>query len=234
MSTRWVPFRRSTLSIMIFAVVACSPDAIVPLRSPDVLVISVDCMRADHVGAYGYDRDTTPAIDSIARDGIFFDRAYAQANWTKPSVASLMTGLYVRNHGVVVGTDYFDAEGVHKVGANSFPLPDDIPLMSEAFRSAGYRTVGFIENSHLIPAQGFGRGFDTYEKAKPAARYLEDWLVELSPQESFHSETAGFEGLKRKTPFMGVFLANDKEGKTLEKIKEPTRAILKGRIPCIL
>jgi arylsulfatase A-like enzyme len=142
-------------------------------------------MRADHVGVYGYPRDTTPTIDAVANDGILFERAYAQANWTKPSVASLMTGLYVRNHGVVVGTDYFDEEGVHKVGADSFPVPDDLPLMSEAFLDDGYRTAGFVENSHLVPTQGFGRGFEIYERVKPAAFALIGWLGELLPDESF-------------------------------------------------
>jgi arylsulfatase A-like enzyme len=96
-----------------------------------------------------------------------------------------MTSLYVRNHGVVVGTDYFDDEGVHKVGANSFPLPDDIPLLSEAFSSIGYRTAGFIENSQINEAQGFGRGFDVYEKVKPAAGRLQEWLRTLTVDEPF-------------------------------------------------
>jgi arylsulfatase A-like enzyme len=152
---------------------------------PDVLVVSVDCMRADHVGAYGYHRDTTPAIDSIASDGIRFERAYAQANWTKPSVASLMTGLYVRHHGVVIGTDWFDAEGVHTVGRNTFPLPSDLPTLAESFRDDGYRTAGFVENSHVVPEMGFGRGFLVYEHTTPASSRLEAWLSDLSDDESF-------------------------------------------------
>ncbi|MGD8282181.1 MAG: sulfatase [Gemmatimonadota bacterium] len=172
--------------------VSCSPDVgedapqtTAARTRPDVLVISVDCMRADHVGAYGYERDTTPAIDAIARDGIRFERAYAQANWTKPSVASLMTGLYVRHHGVVIGTDWFDDRGVHTVGRDSFPLPPDLPTLAESFRKVGYRTAGFIENSHIVPEMGFGRGFDVYEKAKPAADHLAAWLSELAEDEAF-------------------------------------------------
>lgn len=183
---------RLLLGLCWILLAACSSDSgrettpvAVTRPRPDVLVISVDCMRADHVGAYGYDRDTTPAIDSIARDGIRFDRAYAQANWTKPSVASLMTGLYVRNHGVVVGTDWFDDEGVHQVGRDSFPLPEDLPTMAESFRDDGYRTAGFVENSHIVPEMGFGRGFTTYEKAKPAADHLAAWLSDLAEDESF-------------------------------------------------
>jgi len=187
------------VSLTLTTLVSCSPietedgevgtttsagSSSTPLAS-DVIIISIDCMRADHVGAYGYERNTTPVIDSIARDGIRFDRAYAQANWTKPSVASLMTGLYVRNHGVVVGTDYFDEEGHHKVGSNSFPLPSDLPLISEAFREIGYETAGFVENSHLVPGQGFARGFDTYEKVKPAAKRLQKWISALESEAPF-------------------------------------------------
>lgn len=137
------------------------------------------------MSAYGYARETTPAIDSIARDGFLFERAYAQSNWTKPSVASLLTGLYVRRHGVVVGTDYFDDAGRHIVAGNSFPLPEDLPMISEAFADAAYRTAGFVENSHIVPEQGFGRGFEIYEKVGPASRALRKWLDELDDDERF-------------------------------------------------
>ncbi len=62
-------------------------------------MIVVDTLRADHVGAYGYARDTTPNVDALAGEAIRFERAYATAPWTQPSVASLMTGLYPSSHG---------------------------------------------------------------------------------------------------------------------------------------
>ena len=71
----------------------------------NVLVVLIDTLRADHLGAYGYPRPTSPNFDALAGDSVVFDRATAQAAWTKPSVASLMTGVYVHKHGVVSNRD---------------------------------------------------------------------------------------------------------------------------------
>ena len=69
------------------------------------MVVLIDTLRADHLGAYGYDRPTSPNFDALARDSVVFDRTTAQAAWTKPSVASLMTGVFVHKHGVVSSRD---------------------------------------------------------------------------------------------------------------------------------
>ena len=63
-------------------------------RRPNVIIYLVDTLRADHLGVYGYDRDTSPVLDRWATGGVVFERAYAPCSWTKPSVATLFTGLY--------------------------------------------------------------------------------------------------------------------------------------------
>jgi hypothetical protein len=71
----------------------------------NIMLVLIDTLRADHLGAYGYDRPTSPNFDKLARDSVVFDRTTSQAAWTKPSVASLMTGVFVHKHGVVSSRD---------------------------------------------------------------------------------------------------------------------------------
>ena len=70
---------------------------------PNVLLVVMDCLRADHVGAYGYPRPTTPTLDRLASEGIRFESAYANGTWTKPSMATLFSGLYPSEHGLLRG-----------------------------------------------------------------------------------------------------------------------------------
>ena len=67
--------------------------------SESVILITIDALRASNLSAYGYSRPTTPAMDALAREGILFERYYANSNWTRPSTASLMTGLLPSEHG---------------------------------------------------------------------------------------------------------------------------------------
>ncbi len=118
---------------------------------PNVLVILIDTLRADHLGVYGYQRPTSPRIDQLAREGVVFDRAVAQATWTKPSVASLFTGRYVHRHGVIRSRD---------------TLAADLPTLASTLDAAGYRTAGFSANPWITPEFRFSRGFDHYESGR--------------------------------------------------------------------
>jgi arylsulfatase A-like enzyme len=117
---------------------------------PNVLVYLVDCLRADHVAAYGYRRATTPAIDALARDGVLFEKSYACAGWTKASVGCLFSSLYPAQHGAR-GPD----------GA----LGADLPTLADAFRGAGYLTAAFVANPIVDGGFGFDRGFDRFYQA---------------------------------------------------------------------
>ncbi len=67
---------------------------------PDIILITVDTLRADHTQAYGYDRPTSPWLSRLARQGVLFERAYGGSSWTVPSMATIFTGLYLFQHGV--------------------------------------------------------------------------------------------------------------------------------------
>ncbi len=126
-------------------------------NSPDIILISIDTLRSDRLGAYGYARDTSPFMDSIAGDGILFKNAFSTSSWTAPAMVSLMTSRYPYAHGVVHG---LVAKGRVE---HQEAIPGDLPLVAERLRAAGYTTFGISSNRHLSSELGFGRGFDHYE-----------------------------------------------------------------------
>lgn len=126
----------------------CAPlssEAATPAPRPDVVVYLIDTLRADHLGTYGYERDTSPTLDRFASEGVVFENAYAQSSWTKASVGSLFTGLLPSRHGAV---------------RRDQRLRDEATTIAEHLRAAGYRTAAFVSNPNVLPVFGFGQGFD--------------------------------------------------------------------------
>lgn len=119
--------------------------------SPNVLLIVLDTVRADHLSSYGYPRPTTPFLDQVGREGVLFERAYATSSWTLPSHVSMFTGMYPSEHGATkIGT--FEAVDEH------------LPVLAEALHQKGYVTAGFVSNTYyLMPWLGVSRGFSHYE-----------------------------------------------------------------------
>ena len=72
-------------------------------NTQNVVILLLDCVRADHIGAYGYPRPTTPNLDALATDAVLFEQAISQSNWTKPSIVSLFTGTYLSQHLITDG-----------------------------------------------------------------------------------------------------------------------------------
>ncbi len=118
---------------------------------PNLVLILVDTLRADHLGTYGYERPTSPRIDALANEGIRFERAISQAAWTKPSVASLFTGRFVHEHGVIRNLD---------------ALGDELPTLASRLDDAGYRTAAFSANPWITPEFRFSRGFEEFESGR--------------------------------------------------------------------
>ncbi len=114
---------------------------------PNVVVVSLDTLRARSVGLYGYARDTTPFLDALAREAAVFEDAITTSVTTGPSHMSLFTGLYPVNHGLRTGLDY--------------KLPD-VATLASRLREAGYQTAAFTENGYIVRMRGFGEGFARY------------------------------------------------------------------------
>jgi choline-sulfatase len=118
----------------------------------NVLLITIDSLRADHVGAYGDADARTPTLDALAAGGVRFDRAYASAPLTLPSHASLLTGRHPPHHGA-------RSDGARIEAA--------APTIADAFHRRGFATAAFVSASALDGRSGLDRGFDTYEAAAP-------------------------------------------------------------------
>ena len=116
---------------------------------PNVLLVTLDTTRADHMGAYGASRASTPAFDRMAKEGTLFERAWSATPLTTPSHASVMTGLYPQAHGVR--------------NNGRFRLPDSTATIAEAFTAAGYRTGAFVGAYPVARTFGFSQGFATYD-----------------------------------------------------------------------
>jgi arylsulfatase A-like enzyme len=136
---------RALLLVLLGALTACGGERPARSERPDVVLIVVDTLRADKMSVYGYDRPTTPFLESIAEGGTLFEDVTAQGSWTLPSMVSLFTGRYL--------TAYRDV------------ISPRVPTVPEMFAEAGYRTVGVSANILLTPKNGFARGFEHYDAA---------------------------------------------------------------------
>lgn len=141
---------------------------------PNVILVCLDTVRADHLGTYGYERRTTPALDALAARSQVFARASSTAGWTKPSVPSFLTGTYPCQHGVYEGS----ARG--KAGEVTDLLPAEALTLAEVFQQRGYRTGAFVHNAQLRAGNGFEQGFDDYEQDSMDAGEIRsrglDWI----------------------------------------------------------
>ena len=129
----------------------------------DVLLLVLDACRADKLSAYGFERPTAPALDALARDpdATLFRRHYANGTWTKPSTASLFTGMFVHEHGAFKSWRPEQGDGT----GQSFiaqVLPDEVATMAELFADEGYYTFGAVTGHHIDQQFGFAQGFDEY------------------------------------------------------------------------
>ena len=134
--------------------------------SPNVFVIVIDTLRADHLSCYGYPHPTTPNIDAFARHGVLFENAIAPSSWSLPSHASLVTGRPVHEH------DWGNAHEPPLLGWASSAL-NGLPTLGEALEQRGYRTAAFSANRVYFTREvGLGRGFqhfDSYFDSLPDA-----------------------------------------------------------------
>ncbi len=137
------------------------------LDGPNLLVISIDTLRADRLGCYGYARGTSPNLDKFLARGAVFEHAISAAPWTLPSYASLFTGLYPASHraGVVTGREKLwgrDEIAQGKGQKISETLRADVPTLAALLKDAGWRTAAFYNNPFIDPVRKIDRGFEQY------------------------------------------------------------------------
>jgi len=126
---------------------------------PNVLIITVDTLRADRLGVYGNKDGLTPNVDALAKDGVVFEHAIAQVPLTWPSHAAIFTGTYPFHNGV----EDFTGQ----------PLSDKFRTLAESFKGNGYATGAVVSSFVLDRSWGLGRGFDYYDDAFSGQQFVD-------------------------------------------------------------
>jgi arylsulfatase A-like enzyme len=175
-----------------------------PSDAPDVLLVVVDTLRADVIGAYGADgaggTASTPVMDRLASEGVLFEQAIAPSSWTLPSVASLFTSRLPADHGFVT----FD--GV---------LPHELAGLPATLAEAGYACRAVVANQLMNPERGFARGFEVYdvygyecEGDLAVSRLFDRLLLLCGPRRSFGPAKRPFLRLVDRFPFVGTAMTH--------------------------
>jgi arylsulfatase A-like enzyme len=125
-----------------------------PPKSPNIIWIVIDALRADHLGSFGYEKDTSPFIDKFAKENVLFENAFSQESYTMASTPSYFTSTYPATHGVLYDSPKMDI------------LDSKFLTIAEILRNANYNTVAFVFNNHLKARFNFGQGFDLYDDDK--------------------------------------------------------------------
>lgn len=143
----------------------------------NVIILLLDCVRADHLGCYGYYRDTSPHIDALASQGTKFNKAISQAPWTLPSVVSLLSGCYPHRHGA--GLTSKEGRSLQN-DYNKLQMPgSDTLLLPELLQQNGYQTWGFSTNAYIDNRSIGNRGFVDFQYLlKAPAEKVIDYGIE--------------------------------------------------------
>lgn len=129
---------------------------------PNILLISIDSLRADHLGCYGYERDTSPVLDSLAESGALFENTISTTSWTLPAHMSLLTSMDI---------------SVHGVGRDGVSLHPSIGTVAQRIKKEGYATACFSSSPYMNPAFGFDRGFDLYRNIDLEDEKIKDTIL---------------------------------------------------------
>jgi arylsulfatase A-like enzyme len=168
--------RRATIGLAVAALLVAAAVQAVRTRgdAPNVLLITVDTLRADHLHCYGQPLPTSPHIDALAAHGVVFDRAIAASGYTGPAHSAMMTSHYPRRNSMGFSNAWLALGGVD--------------TLAQAFRRAGYETAAFVSNDVLAKRSGFDLGFDLYDDQLPAAEPNRPESFErLAPQTAQHA-----------------------------------------------
>jgi len=166
------------LSVVLYALLNRGSDNRSRPGAYNLILVTLDTLRADHLGCYGYSRDTSPALDRFAGRSVVFDSAIVPTPFTAPSHATMLTGLYPAGHGVLT---------------NGYCLVSDQLSLAERLRSVGYRTAAFVGARRVLGRRfGFDQGFEVFgegegnqRRAAEVNREFFSWFDTLVAGERF-------------------------------------------------
>lgn len=155
--------RVGLLVVAISAATSCGPE----FQRPNIILVSIDSLRSDHLRSYGYERDTSPTIDRLAQEGVRFETAVSSASWTLPAHVTLLTGLPAEYHGV---------------RRAPLALAPEAVTLAEVLHDDGYTTAGIVSGPFLSPIHGHSQGFDVYDAEASAATNPDSHRSITSPE----------------------------------------------------
>ena len=186
----------SSIGALLFLGLAVFPGGCRQNKQPraNILIITVDTLRADRVGCYGYAGGLTPNVDALAKDGIVFERGVAQVPLTWPSHAAIFTGTYPFHNGVQDFTGQ--------------PLSERFRTLAESLKSNGYATGAVVSSFVLDRSWGLARGFDSYDDAFAGQEFLQRnlGLVERRAEESVNHAVGWLESHSSQPFFLWLHL----------------------------
>ncbi|MFC1849831.1 sulfatase [candidate division CSSED10-310 bacterium] len=163
------------IGLIAYTVLFDRDDGVSNTSPPNIVLISIDTLRADHSSLYGYPKSTTPTLDRLGKESAWFGQAITPAPWTLPAHMSVMTGLPASIHRVQKGKD---------------SLPNSVSTLAEVLQKSGYQTAAFVSHVMVGKKYGFARGFQHFvekirnNRAHDVSERAIKWL-ESAPQEPF-------------------------------------------------
>lgn len=178
------------VSVAAVAIAAGLPAGCGGPAPPNIVLIIVDTLRADHLSCYGYEVDTSPFISRLASQGILFERAYSASSWTSPATASMHTSLYPFQHGVTTGLLATKRGREIDASIKLNRIPDGAVTIAEVLKEAGYSTFAVTDNLNITEEQGFSQGFDrfqnyNYRAADVVNAKLREWRYDIEGSEPY-------------------------------------------------
>jgi len=159
---RAIRFGILTSFLPLLATIGLGSDELGEPKPPSIIIVLMDTLRADYLGSYGFQGGISPYLDRMAAESVLFERCYAQAPSTLPSVASLFTSLHPTAHGVVNQNPRLDDRQTGDPTPSTNTIPPDAITLAEALSATGYATAAFVSNPWLAREYRFNRGFRIY------------------------------------------------------------------------
>ncbi len=130
---------------------------------PNIVLIVIDTLRADHLSIYGYPKETAPFIKKLSEKSLVFENTFSSSSWTSPATASIFTSLYPFQHKVYMTILAFKSEKKYTPNIKINKIPKEIETIPEFLKKKGYYTVGVSDNLNISKREGFEQGFDVLE-----------------------------------------------------------------------
>ena len=183
--------------------------------APNILLITLDAVRADRLGCYGYAAANTPTLDSLAAAGVRFSHAFAQSPLTLPSHASMFTGLYPAEHTLVENGRY--------------SLPEDITTLAEVFNQRGFTTAAFVGGAFLDAFYGLAQGFEAYNDQFNNAEIVPEDRLIRSAQEVTDAALTWLEQSSQPAEIPFFCWVNLADARVVDDLSVPPDASLQQR-----